>query len=136
MAKRSEIAAILVEGMGIEATMTLVRSFGGKMLSIPRGTGVRGVFIEWMDLNLGPVAAIWLRTTFGGERLTVPMLYDEVLASRNRLIVADYDAGVPMLELVRKYNLSERQIRTILSSPLSDSILGGSVVDDRQMMLF
>jgi len=36
------------------------------------------------------------------------------LAARNRRIRAEYDAGVGVAELARKYDLSERQIWNIL----------------------
>lgn len=136
MAKRSEIADILVEGMGLEATKTLVRYFGGKQIKIPDGSGRAGVFSQWLDENLGIPAANWLRGTFGGSSITVPMLYDQALCARNRQIVADYDGGLSMLEIIRKYNRTERQIRTILNSPIDGDSFALPVVDDRQLGLF
>lgn len=136
MAKRSELADTLVETIGFDAASCLVRAYGGKQIKIPAGTGRAGAFSAWLDEALGIEAARRLRAMFGGECITVPMLYDQMLAARNRLIVDDYDASLGMLALVRKYDLSERQIRTIINRPVGDDTLGQRVVDDRQMGLF
>jgi hypothetical protein len=136
MAKRSEIADTLVEAIGLEGAQRLVREYGGKQIKIPDGSGRAGAFSAWLDEALGIESARILRATFGGECITVPMLYDQMLAARNRLIIADYDGSLSMLDLVRKYQLSERQIRTILNSPVGDSTLGRQAVDDRQLGLF
>lgn len=136
MARRSELADTLVETIGLEAAQCLVREYGGKQIKVPDGSGRAGAFSAWMDEALGVEPARALRATFGGECITVPMLYAQMLAARDRLIVADYDAGLSMLELVRKYKLTERQIRTILNRPAGDASFGQRVVDDRQMGLF
>lgn len=136
MAKRSELADTLVETIGLEAAQHLVREYGGKQIKIPDGSGRAGAFSAWLDEALGIEPARALRATFGGETITVPKLYAQMLAARDRLIVADYDASMTMLELVRKYSLTERQLRTILNRPAADDSFGGRVVDDRQLGLF
>lgn len=136
MAKRSELADDLVETIGYEAAKCLVRAYGGKQIKIPDGSGRADTFSRWMDEELGLEAARALRARFGGDRITVPMLYDQMLTARNRLIVADYDGDMTMLELIRKYQLTERQLRTILNSPIGDDSFGPRVVDDRQLGLF
>lgn len=136
MARRSELADTLVETIGLEAAQRLVREYGGKQIKIPDGSGRAGTFSAWLDEALGIEPARALRATFGGECITVPMLYAQMLAARDRLIVTDYDGALTMLELVRKYHLTERQIRTILNRPVGDETLGQRVVDDRQMGLF
>lgn len=136
MARRSELADSLVDTIGLEAAKRLVREYGGKQIKIPDGSGRAGSFSAWLDEALGIEAARALKAVFGGESITVPMLYDQMLVARNRLILADYDGALSMLELVRKYQLSERQIRTILNSPMGDDTLGRRVVDDRQLGLF
>lgn len=136
MAKRSELAETLVETIGLEAAQRLVREYGGKQIKIPDGTGRAGAFSAWLDEALGIEPARALRAMFGGECITVPMLYAQMLAARDHLIVADYDGGLTMLELVRKYRLTERQLRTILNRPAGDTSIGQRVIDDRQLGLF
>lgn len=136
MARRSELAETLVELLGMDAAKILVRDYGGKQIKVPDGSGRAGNFSQWMDEALGKVAADRLRSTFGGEVITIPRLYDQMLNARNRLIVADYDQGLGMVALVRQYGLTERQIRTILNRPLRDAPAPRVKVDDSQMALF
>lgn len=136
MAKRSRLADTLVDTIGLEAARVLIKEYGGKQIKIPDGSRRGGSFSAWMDEAMGVEAARAMRFVFGGEEITVPVLYDQMLAARNRLIVADYVEGMNMLALVRKYHLTQRQIRTILNSPAGDELLGQRVVDDRQMGLF
>lgn len=136
MARRSKLADTLVETLGLDAARVFIGAYGGKQVKIPDGSRRGGAFSVWLDEALGVEAARALKAVFGGEEITVPMLYAELIAARNRLIVADYEAGMSMLELVRKYHLSQRQIRTILNSPIDDDSYVARVVDDRQLGLF
>lgn len=134
--EKTDIVRTLVETIGLGATQRLVQEFGGKQLRIPDGSGRTGTFSTWLDEALGIEAARKLRAMFGGESITVPKLHAQTLAARDRLIVADYDGGLPMIELIRKYSLTQRQIRTILCRPAGDDSLVQRVVDDRQLGLF
>lgn len=136
MAGKQETVGMLVEVIGLEATLRLIQEYKGKQITIPAGTGKAGAFSAWLDDNLGVEAARRLRARCGNERITVPMLKENARLARNRMLVADYDGGQPMLELIHKYDLGERQIRAILNSPQP---AGGVVVpvrDDKQMGLF
>jgi hypothetical protein len=136
MEKRSSLAAALVDGIGYEATMVLVRELGGKRIKVPDGSGRQGAFSAWLDENLGLQAAARLRATFGGEDISVPKLTQQAKDARNALIVADYNGGMSMLEMVKKYDLCERQLRDIINRPVVEATLGRGVVDDRQLGLF
>jgi hypothetical protein len=136
MAKRSALVDDLVRAIGYEATQALIKGFGGKQVRVPDGSGRDGAFCAWLDEQLGTVAAAALKQAFGGERLTVPFDYAEALNARNRSIVADYDAGMGMLDLIQKYRRTERQLRTILNQPLDDRAARPGAVDDRQQGLF
>lgn len=136
MAKRSDIAADMIRAIGFEPTQVLIKGFGGKQIRIPGGSGREGALGAWLDENLGSAAATALKAHFGGERLTVPRGYAEALNARNRSIVADYDAGMNILDLIKKYSLTERQLRTILNQPLADEAPRLAPVDDKQLGLF
>lgn len=136
MKERRELAEAMIEAIGLDATRTLVRLYGGKRIKVPSGKGKPGSFSAWLDDNLGLEAARRFRATFGGEDIAVPKLYAQLIAFRNRLIVEDYSAGLPMLNLVMKHQLTERQIRSIINRPLADVEFTLPVVDDRQMGLF
>jgi hypothetical protein len=136
MARRSETVDDLVEAIGLTATQALIKGYGGKQVVVPDGSGRAGAFSAWLDEFLGITAAGALRHTFGGERLTVPIGYAQALDARNRAIVGDYDGGMGILDLIQKYRLTERQLRTILNRPLDDEAAQRAAVDDKQLGLF
>ncbi len=137
MAKRTgtETAQALIDAIGYPGTMALVKALGGKQIKIPSGRGP-GSTSAWLDELLGVETARRLRAAFASEIVSVPKLTAQAKAARNRAIVHDFDRSVPMLEIVLKYDLTERQIRTILSQPAGDCELGRGAVDDRQSTLF
>jgi len=127
---------MLVETLGLEGALCLMQAYKGKQITIPDGTGRAGTFSTWLDENLGVEGARKLRARCGGERLTMPMLKDQARHARNRLLIADYDSGMVILDLIHKYDISERQIRTILNCPAPDIVILSRPVDDRQLGLF
>ena len=133
---RQETADMLVEVIGLEGTLRLIQEYKGKQITIPSGRGRPGTFSAWLDDNLGIEPARRLRARCANERITVPMAKDQARQARNRMLIADYDAGMPMLELIHKYDLCERQIRAILNSPAPTSALIALPRDDRQLGLF
>lgn len=136
MAKGNELADAMVKAIGLEATRTLVRAYGGKRIKVPNGRGRPGSFSAWLDENIGLEAARCFRAAFGGEDIGVPKLYAQAIAARNRIIIGEYDGGKSMHDLVRDHDLTERQIRNILNSPVGDDSFDMRAVDDRQMGLF
>lgn len=117
MAKGSEVADHIVDAIGVSAAKMFFTYYGGMQVHIPDGSGRPGLFVERLIDLLGEPAYKSLIARFGGERITVPKGHAAALIARNRRIVADYSAGTPMLELVQRYDLSERQIRSILNRP-------------------
>lgn len=134
---RQETADMLVEVIGLEGTLRLIQEYKGKQITIPSGIGRAGTFSAWLDDNLGIEPARRLRARCANERITVPMAKDQARLARNRMLIADYDAGMPMLDLIHKYDLCERQIRAIINSPVPlGDLLVVPVRDDRQLGLF
>lgn len=117
MVKHSGIAEEIVSVVGYQAAARLFSYFGGKQVKIPDGTGRSGSFVVKLIELLGEDGFQKLSARFGGEAMTVPKGKAAALIARNRKIVADYDSNTPMLELVRRYDLCERQIRSILGRP-------------------
>jgi Mor family transcriptional regulator len=64
--------------------------------------------------SIGVEAALRLSRDFGGTALFIPKLRRLHLEERDRQIRKDYDAGIKPRRLSMKYNLSERQIWSIL----------------------
>ena len=118
MAKSSDIAADIVSAIGYPAAKLFFSYYGGKQVKIPSGQGKPGLFVERLITLLGESGYKSLIARFGGECLTVPKGHAAALIARNRQIVADYDSGTGMLTLIQRYNLTERQLRTIINRPI------------------
>ena len=119
---RCELAEEIISVIGKEAAMRLFNSHGGMVVKIPTGTGKGGAFVQQLIELIGETGYKSLIARFGGERLAIPKGKAMALLTRNRAIVADYCAGSSSHELVRRYRLTMRQIRTILSSPTEPDI--------------
>lgn len=135
MARRSELMEQIVAAVGWEPARALVRELGGLQILVPGGTGTVGAMHARLEEILGADGCAAFCRVFGHTKMTVPKCQAQLLAARNAAIVADYDGGASMLELVQKFRLSERQIRAILNSPVG-SADGFSAVPDWQMSLF
>lgn len=117
MVQRSSVADEIVRVIGFDAACKFFAAYGGKQLRIPEGTGRAGLFSAALTELLGYETAWKLCSHFGGERMTVPKGRAPAMIARNRQIVADYDGGMRFLALIHKYDLTERQLRTIVNRP-------------------
>lgn len=104
--------AYLVDLLGPTAVSALVKAFGGLVLIVPKRRD--GQAYQRIEEVAGPEAAGKLVEVFGGSPVYVAKMHADLLAARNRQIRAEYDAGISVKELARRYNLTERQIWTIL----------------------
>ncbi|MEW6490731.1 MAG: Mor transcription activator family protein [Thermodesulfobacteriota bacterium] len=101
---------LLEVGFPGEALGRLVEGFGGVVLYVPKSPGDDSRLVQ----VLGEGAAWQLCRHLGGCRFAVPRGYRAALAARNAGIRRDADAGVPMAELVRRYQITERQVWKVL----------------------
>ena len=104
--------SILQKLIGQDATARLVEELGGQEVGGPKGEG--GESFARLSEVVGQANALALCGVFGGDRLNVPLCRAVQKAERNTRIRTDYDAGLGWYALVKKYDLCERQIRTIL----------------------
>ena len=108
----------LVEVMGLDATIDLVKSFGGDDLKIPEV--VNGTSRMWDILvqTVGPEAAEKLVRRYAGTPIYVPTCRIALLAHRDREIVRRFDDGEPFDVLRREYKLTRRHLYRVLKKPL------------------
>lgn len=117
MPQFSSLADEIVSAIGYAEAARFFSHFGGKQIKIPNGRGTPGVGVYRLREFFDEKTFQKLITRFGGENITVPRGKAKAMIARNKQIVADFDVGVDMLELIHRYNLCERQIRTILNRP-------------------
>ncbi len=106
------IRQLLAVGFPGEAVEPLMRAFGGLVLHVPRQAGPGHPLVE----ALGEHAAAVLCAYLGGNKFPVPKGFRRMLAARNAAIRRDYDQGVPVAELVRRYGITERQVWAVLGT--------------------
>lgn len=108
----------LVGVIGLDATIDLVKAFGGDDLKIPEV--VNGVSRMWSILveTVGPEAAASLVKRFAGTPIYVPTCHMALIAHRDRNIIQRFDAGEPFDALRREFKFSRRHLFRILKKPV------------------
>lgn len=109
----------LIALIGLSATARLIEAMPGYPFPVPKGedNNPEGAarFATLVEI-VGETAARILVKHFGGDNMYVPSCKEAIRKVRNRQIVADYNGGATVFDLVIKYKLCYRQIETILKS--------------------
>ncbi len=119
----SEIA----EAMGTKTALIISDEFGGMGIYIARWTedkSKRGRIVSTLIECIGENAAKKISLLRGGSHITIPSCKNLILKMRDRAICAEVSRGVKRDEIVRKYGISDRRIRSIVSAssrqPIAD----------------
>ena len=107
----------LVEVIGIDATIDLVKMFGGDDLKIPEV--VNGTSRMWDILveTVGPHAAEKLVHRYAGTPIYIPTCRMALIAHRDREIIQRFDAGEDFDKLRREHKITRRHLYRILKKP-------------------
>ncbi|MBF0096162.1 MAG: hypothetical protein HQM04_07375 [Magnetococcales bacterium] len=97
--------------IGLPDTQKIVQHYQGTRIFIPRLTKCQ----HHLSTLLGMAQARLLSEYFGGETLTIPRMASVLRHQRNREIIRRYDAGETVRTLAHAYQLTDRQIYTILT---------------------
>lgn len=108
----------LVEVIGIDATIDLVKMFGGDDLKIPEVVNGASRMWEILVETVGPQAAEKLVQRYAGTPLYIPTCKRALLALRDRSIIQRFDAGEPFDKLRREHKITRRHLYRILKKPL------------------
>ncbi len=107
----------LVDLIGFDPTMALVRAFGGIPLRIPkRNTG--GAGYEAISEIVGQEATDKLICRYGGDRVKMPRCQRLLIVNRWRRIIADYERGDTLNQIALRYRITERAVSKILKKPV------------------
>lgn len=98
----------IMELIGERDTYDLVKNYGGNTLFFPGASSEARPFIS---------QEAWKRlcSRFGGTYVFIPRCHNEMLLQRNKLIIEDRKNGKSIAECCLKFNLSDRQIKSICS---------------------
>lgn len=117
--------------IGVAHVLALIESFGGTNLVIPRKQGIAINNEIAAVIGVERLKAIAEQHQLGGTTLEIPVATSITQQMRNRLI-CQQAARMSRSKLARRYNLTIRQIRTIINQPKEIK----SKRDDRQQDLF
>lgn len=111
-------AQALVEVVGLDATIDLVKMFGGDEIKVPER--IDGVSRAWDALveAVGRDASVKLVDSFGNTRIYVPFCQAALQKLRNREIIQSYDAGEPFDAIRRRYRVSRSYLFRLLKKPV------------------
>lgn len=110
-------AQYLVEIIGLDATIDLVKAEAGNDLRIPSAVG--GTSVMWARLveTIGPSAAKALVERCRNTTVYVPYCARALQLARNRDIIRRYDAGEPFESIRRSYKISRSYMFRVLKKP-------------------
>lgn len=132
--KLPQTAQDIVDVIGMDAAMALVRRYPGIPLKVPKGRRLDGAMVQRLSSEIGPDAAMKFIRHYKGEVVVIPRCADALRAMRNKQIIAQYGNGVTVADLARKYKLTVRQIRSVLNSP-DVAVAVQNRTDPRQLMM-
>lgn len=109
------VLAEIADLIGNEGADAIVNQYGGTSLYVPSCMSYMTIDHPLAKL-LGIEAAQKMVPIFGGDDFDIPKADAVKRARRNALIFVDRAAGLSHSALARKYDLTERQIRSILAA--------------------
>lgn len=104
----------LLEVIGIDATIDLVKMFGGDDLKIPEVVNGTSRMWEILVETVGPDAADKLVKRYAGTPIYIPTCKRALLVHRNRELIRRFDAGEPFDKLRREAGVSRRHFYRLL----------------------
>lgn len=120
--KREPNIELIANTIGVAASLALVKKEGGKIRRVPDKPS------DWLLIALPedehPGAAKAFCGMFRQSIMTIPKAMAWRRAQRDRQIIAAYDAGASVHELVEEHDLTEKQIRIILNRPAPEPTPG------------
>lgn len=107
----------LVHAIGLDATIDLVKMFGGDEFYLPGSAD--GASKLWAAIveAVGIDAARKLIEHFGNVRIYVPTCHAALLKVRNREIIERYDGGEPFDAIRRRFKVSRSYLFRLLKKP-------------------
>ncbi|MDX8390783.1 MAG: Mor transcription activator family protein [Mariprofundaceae bacterium] len=113
--------------MGTKAALTISDELGGSKVYLAKWTDEksrRGQVVSQLAECIGEDATKQFCELFGSTHITIPSCKNLVRKMRDQAICADVKRGVKRDAIVRKYGISDRRIRGIVSSAAQQSGTG------------
>jgi len=106
-----ELIRMIAEVIGDDSALSFFIKFNGRRFKVPEKCDAAHLIAQAIGLNKATIFC----QRFAGEVLTVPKAYYLAKSIRNRNIIADWKAGIGQQDLATKYDLSYRQVSSIIN---------------------
>lgn len=110
-AARADGMGDVIDIVGIEGALELMRLRGGLRVSIPLTPGPE----HWLALALGKDAARKLAWFYGGTHLRIPLGRTVKLLQRDREILTLHERGMSCPQIASRFGITDRTIRDVLA---------------------
>lgn len=107
----------LVEVIGLDATIDLVKMFGGDEITVPGLVDGEARMWDLLVECIGREAAVKLVQRYRENRIYVPMCQAALRMLRNQEIISAYDAGEPFDAIRRRHKISRSYLFRLLKRP-------------------
>ena len=104
----------LIDTLGFPKVLEIVRRIGGLTIYFPE----KLTQDHFLVTLLGPDLARELCAYYQGDELSIPNMDRFRKTCRNQAIIDAYDNGDSIRKITLKHRLTDRQIRSIINSPL------------------
>jgi hypothetical protein len=99
----------LVDLIGMDATLLLVKHYGGTHLNIPKKAKPDHNLVSLIGLST--FQALCLR--YGSTKLEIDLCITVLRQQQKQRILADVERGMTNAQVARKHNTTERQVKRI-----------------------
>jgi len=114
----------IAEVLGTKIALMISDEFGGMNIYLAKWSGDKskqGRSISALIKCIGESATKQLCQLYGGSHITIPSCKNLVKKMRNKAICTEVNRGVKREDIVRKYGISDRRIRSIVSNASQQS---------------
>jgi len=109
----------IAEVLGSKIALMISDEFGGMKIYLAKWSGdegKQGRSISTLIKCIGENATKQLCQLYGGSHITIPSCKSLVKKMRDKAICTEVSRGVKREDIVRKYGISDRRIRSIVSN--------------------
>lgn len=114
----SHIVQNLINLIGIQSTIRLIRAKGGREITFPLAHNLHDS--HWLVVTVGLDDSITLCREYQGIPIKLPIEVNALLQLRNDLIIQDFKNGKSKSEIARHYNVDRKLVQTIIKNRLGE----------------
>jgi Mor family transcriptional regulator len=108
---------VIIDLIGFKKSVALAKKFGGHYFWMPSNIKPDNPLVA----VIGMAGAETLANHFGGDRIYISKAAAHLRRERNQQIIARFDQGATIKELVQDFDLCDRQIWRVVNGEVASS---------------